>query len=79
MGHEDHQRGGIAGGFTRVQQLSSRVLLGGVFLLVVTPIGLLMRALGKDFLRLKLDPRATTYWIERDPPGPTPDSLKHIF
>lgn len=63
----------------RVQQFLSRALLGVVFLLVVTPIGVLMRALGKDFLRLKPEPHARTYWIERDPPGPAPDSLRHIF
>ncbi|MCM0755543.1 SxtJ family membrane protein [Desulfovibrio aminophilus] len=31
----------------------SRVLLGAVFLLVVAPVGLLRRALGKDTLRLR--------------------------
>jgi len=50
-----------------------------LFFLVVTPIGLLMRALGKDPLRLRFDHASGTYWIERRPPGPTPDSMRDQF
>ena len=42
-------------------------------------IGLVMRAFGKDFLRQKLDPNAKSYWIERTPPGPPPQSMKNQF
>lgn len=38
------------------------VLLGLIFLLVVTPLGLLLRALGKDLLRLRRCPNADSYW-----------------
>jgi len=57
----------------------STVVLGLLFFSTVTPIGLLMRALGKDLLRLRFDPDATTYWIERRPPGPSPDSMPRQF
>ena len=40
------------------------------FLVIVTPIGLLMRLLGRDLLALKLDPQRTTYWEPVDPQGP---------
>lgn len=50
-----------------------------LFVTTIIPIGMLMRAMGKDPLRLKLDPDASTYWIERDPPGPEPDSMKNQF
>jgi hypothetical protein len=40
---------------------------------------LLMRLFGKDFLRLKRDPQAKSYWIERTPAGPAPDSMKNQF
>src|SRR6266478_3600917 len=43
----------------------STVILTLFFVLVITPIGLAARLLGKDFLRLKLDRRETTYWITR--------------
>lgn len=38
------------------------LVLGVIFLLVLTPLGLLLRLLGKDLLRLRRDPGATTYW-----------------
>jgi hypothetical protein len=43
------------------------------------PMGWLMRATGRDPLRLARDPAAASYWIERDPPGPAGDSLTHPF
>jgi hypothetical protein len=57
----------------------SPMVLGLVFFSTVTPIGLLLRALGKDPLRLRLDSAATTYWIERRPPGPAGDSMPNQF
>jgi hypothetical protein len=62
-----------------LHRLVSPVVLGIMFFLVVTPMGLVMRALGKDPLRLRFDRRASTYWIERAPPGPRPDSLGNQF
>src|SRR5271154_1105934 len=51
-----------------------------VFLVVtIMPIGLVMRAMGKDFLRLRIDPAAKSYWIDRPPPGPPPQSMKNQF
>ncbi|MGE0254395.1 MAG: hypothetical protein AB7N54_08835 [Alphaproteobacteria bacterium] len=55
------------------------IVMGGVFYLAVMPTGLVMRALGKDMLRLRRDPHAASYWIVRTPPGPTPESIKHQF
>ena len=50
-----------------------------LFFLVVTPIGVVMRLGGKDFLRKRLEPDAASYWLPRDPPGPAPDSMKQQF
>jgi len=57
----------------------SPLALGLLFYATITPIGLLMRACGKDPLRLKRDPRATSYWIAREPPGPPPATMKNQF
>lgn len=57
----------------------SPVVMALLFYTTVTPIGLLMRALGKDLLRLRLDPDAPTYWIERHPPGPSADTMPRQF
>jgi hypothetical protein len=62
-----------------LHRIVSPLVLGLMFFVAITPIGLLMRALGKDPLRLKRDPQATTYWIERIPPGPAPESLRDQF
>ncbi len=50
-----------------------------IYALTIVPIGVIMRLAGKDPLRLKLEPEAKTYWIERDPVGPSPDSMKKQF
>ena len=52
----------------------SHVLLTVFFFLVITPIGLVARLAGKDFLRLKLDRNATSYWIPRPQPAARPKS-----
>lgn len=46
--------------------LVSTALLVLFFFLVVTPLGLLARALGRDFLRRRWDRRAASYWLPRD-------------
>jgi hypothetical protein len=43
-------------------QFMGRVLLTGFFLGFVTPMGWLLRALGKDLLRLKKPDQTETYW-----------------
>lgn len=55
------------------------LVMGLLFFLTVTPVGLLMRATGKDPMRLRRDPAASSYWIARDPPGPSPESMKNQF
>jgi hypothetical protein len=62
-----------------LHRIVSPVVLGLMFFVVVTPMGLLMRMLGKDPLRLRFDRGASTYWISRTPPGPAPDSFDHQF
>ncbi len=55
------------------------IVMALVFFGTVLPIGLVMRALGKDSLRLKWQPDAISYWIERRPPGPPSESMKDQF
>ena len=42
------------------------IVMGVVFFLVITPIGLTMRIMGKDILRKRYDKKKETYWIKRD-------------
>jgi hypothetical protein len=62
-----------------LHRIVSPVVLGVMFFGVITPIGLVMRLLGKDPLRLQLDKAAGSYWIERTPPGPAPETFKDQF
>jgi hypothetical protein len=55
------------------------IVLAVIYGTTMVPIGLMMRATGRDPLRLKLDPEADSYWIPRDPPGPAPESMINQF
>ena len=48
-------------------KIISPIIMGVIFFLVVTPIGLLMRLLGKDLLNLKYN-KNKSYWIEKKAP-----------
>ncbi|MEQ9365019.1 MAG: SxtJ family membrane protein, partial [Leptospirales bacterium] len=49
-----------------IQAVVSRVILTLAFMLVVFPLGLLAKLVGKRFLVRKPDPKAETYWITRE-------------
>lgn len=55
------------------------LIMGLIFYGVFAPFGLVMRLFGWDGLRRKIDRGADSYWIDRDPPGPEPDSMKMQF
>jgi Saxitoxin biosynthesis operon protein SxtJ len=57
----------------------SPIVLIALFFFVITPIGLVARLAGKDFLRLRFNREAATYWIDRRPPGPRPESMRNQF
>lgn len=62
-----------------LHRLISPIIITLLFLVAVTPIGLLMRLFGKRPLNLKYDPKAESYWIERKPAGPAPGTLNRQF
>ena len=41
------------------------VVMGFIYFLIITPIGILMRLLGKDLLKLKYN-KNQSYWIKRE-------------
>jgi len=44
----------------------SPVVMGLIYFLVVSPIGFIMRLLGKDLLKLKSSKNSKSYWINKD-------------
>ena len=48
-------------------KLISPIIMGIIFFFVVTPIGLIMRLLGKDLLNLKFNENKS-YWIKKNDP-----------
>ena len=55
------------------------VVLGLVYFVVLMPLGLAMRVSRRDPLNLKFDPRAESYWVVREPPGPAPETMINQF
>jgi hypothetical protein len=55
------------------------VLMFLIYYGVIVPIGLVLRALGKDLLRLRNDHSAPSYWLAREPPGPADGSMAKQF
>ena len=55
------------------------VVMALLFYGTVLPTGLIMRLMGKDLLRLKRQPAADSYWIARQPPGPSPETMRDQF
>lgn len=55
--------------------IMTRVILVLTFYLVLTPLGLLLRLMGKDLLSRKPDQNRSSYWepVEEDGPGTRPD------
>lgn len=57
----------------------SPVVTALLFFAVVTPIGLIFRLLKKDPLHLASSTEMPTYWIARQPPGPSPETMRNQF
>jgi len=46
--------------------LMNHLILSLMYYFVFTPIGIVMRMFGKDFLHKQFDKNATTYWIKKE-------------
>jgi len=62
-----------------LHKIVNPVVMGLIFFVTITPIALYFRVSGKDQLRLKLDPAASSYWIDREPPGPDPKTMPNVY
>ncbi len=62
-----------------LNKITSPLIMGLLFYGVMTPYACVLRWAGRDLLRLRFDASAESYWIERKPPGPAPETIKRQF
>lgn len=62
-----------------LHRIVSPVVLGAMYFGILAPIAVAMRLAGRDALKLRFDADAQSYWVNRDPPGPNPESLRNQF
>ena len=62
-----------------LSRIANPVVMALIFYVTVMPIGLVLRALGKDPLNRRWAPQASSYWVERAPPGPQPETMTQQF
>ena len=55
------------------------IVMGVIFVLGVLPTALIRRARRGDPLRLDPRRRGESNWVVRAPPGPSPDTMRHLF
>lgn len=61
-----------------LSRLTTPIVMGVLFFVVLTPVGVIMRGFGKDPLRLRFDRGASSYWLIR-PNHNRPTSMTRQF
>jgi predicted membrane metal-binding protein len=63
-----------------LNRIVSPIVLGAIYFVVITPVALLFRVIGRDELHRSFDRAVPTYWVTRNPPGPDgPSSFPRQF
>ena len=62
-----------------LNKIMSPIVLGLIFYGAFLPIGLVLRAVGKNLLRLKREPEEGSYWSDRQSPEHQPGSMSRQF
>jgi len=68
------QRLGLALG-----KVTNPLVAGLLFLVVITPLGLLLRRMGRLSVRLRMDPHTPSYWQEKSNPASTAERMRFQF
>lgn len=53
-----------------ISAVMTRVILFLTFYLVITPVGIILKLMGKDLLEIKFDPDKKSYWVPVEKDGP---------
>lgn len=62
-----------------LRRIINPIALAIIYCILILPVGIIMRLAGKNPLRLGREPNSASYWIGREPPGPSPDSFQRPF
>lgn len=62
-----------------ISKCVSPLMMAIIFFGVLTPMGLLLRLLGKDLLRLRFEADCTSYWIDLSSESTQPTSMTKQF
>ena len=62
-----------------LNRIVSPIVMGVLYFALITPIAFGMRLARRDPLRLSYDRSTSSYWIKREPPGPTQESFHRQF
>ncbi len=62
-----------------LHKLTSPIALGLIYVIGIIPVGIALRLLGQDPLRLKSRSNLDSYWIHRTPPGRPDMGMKNQF
>jgi hypothetical protein len=55
------------------------IVMAVLYFSTIVPIGIVMRLRGRDPLRLRRQPEAASYWIGREPPGASSETMRNQF
>ena len=62
-----------------LNRVANPVLMAVLFYVVITPIGFVVRLFSSDLLPIEFDATRQSYWIDRTPPGPPPQTMTQQF
>ncbi|HMN91998.1 MAG TPA: SxtJ family membrane protein [Hydrogenophaga sp.] len=63
-----------------LNKIVSPLMLGVIYFLIITPVALFFKIIGRDELKRNFDSNLNTYWVPRTPPGPdAPGSFTNQF
>ena len=62
-----------------LHKIMNPLIMGILFFGLVTPFAFVMRVFGSDLLDMKIENNKKSYWKEKDPAGPPPETMKNQF
>jgi hypothetical protein len=57
----------------------SPVAAFAIYAVAIVPTAIALKIARRDPLRREFEPRASSYWIARRPPGPPPETMRDLF